>query len=153
MNEKMKCGDIFLIKNDTFISKLIRWFTRSQYSHCGLCISDDGIHLWHTEFNMGLRLTHLMYPSDKMEVYRVNVSYDHEKLYDFILANIGNKYDFMEIFKVIFRCKKAETDSEYICSELIRAAYRHVGIELVDESINVCTPKDIAESKYLTRIT
>lgn len=150
---KMQCGDIFFVKNTTFISRLIRWFTKSQYSHCGIFVSNDGIHLYHTEFNMGLKLTHLMYPSEKMEVYRVAGEYNHDKLHEFIQKNIGNKYDFGEIFKVIFSCKKKETDSEYICSNLIFEAYKYAGLDLFDgEMDRIPTPRDISESKYLVRI-
>lgn len=146
----IQCGDIFLVKNDTFISRIIRWITRSEYSHCGVFL--DSMHIYHTEYNQGLRITHSLYPKGKVEVYRANIPFDNEKLHSFICDNIGNKYDFGEILKVLFRINKKETDSEYICSSLVREAFLYAsGVDVCD-GIEIPTPKDIANSRYLTRI-
>lgn len=147
----LKMGDIVFVKNDTFISKLIKRFTNSDYSHCGIIISP--MHIYETNYNINSSIQHFSYNKNMCDIYRVNFEFDEEKFKEFISNNIGNKYDFMEILKIIFRINKADNDNEYICSTLVRDAFKYAsGIDLVDENIKVCTPEDIAKSKYLTKI-
>ncbi len=43
-NNKVSAGDIILVQGDSFISKMIRWFTNCRYSHTGIicCKLSDG---------------------------------------------------------------------------------------------------------------
>lgn len=149
---KLQYGDIILCKGNSIISKIIKWFTNSDYSHVAMVISDDGMHLYHTNYNMSTKLTHMMYSKGDYDVYRVIGEYDHKLLHRFMRENIGNKYDLTDIFKIIIRINTDDMDREYICSELIRKAYSYSGIELVDKDIKIATPQDIASSKYVLKI-
>lgn len=143
-----KAGDIFFVRGDSLISNAIKFVTDSDYSHVGIFLDD--IHIYHTEYNTVSSIVHLKYPKDKIVVYRLYEEINEEKLRDFIYSHMGNKYDFKEIIKIVLRINTDENDNEYICSTLIRNAFRQQGIELSNKKIP--TPEDLFRSKKIFQI-
>lgn len=146
----LQCGDMILCKNKGLLSRIVKWFTDSEYSHVALVLDEK--HLYHTNYNTNLKITHMIYPRNSYDVYRVIGEYDKDKLQEFIYNNINNKYDFMDIVKIIFRINTDDKDNEYICSELVRRAYEYAGLKLVDDTIKIATPQDIANSKFIHKL-
>lgn len=147
----MKCGDVVLVRNNTIISRLVQWFTNSDYSHCGISLDDT--HIYDINYNIKSGIRHIPYTSDMCDIYRPKFDFDEDKFKEFILKNIGNRYDFIEILKIIFRINRPDEDKEYICSTLVRDALLYAsGINIAEDKFVICSPADIANSKYLEKV-
>ena len=147
----MKCGDIILVKNNKLISKIIKWWTKSEYSHSAIAI--DELHMYETNYNTKAHIKHSDYPRDMYDVYRLNpeIELDTERLKKFMLKNIGNDYDFGEILKIVFKKNTKDDDGDYICSMLVRDALLEQGIDLTP-GIEIPSPEDLKCSKLLYKV-
>lgn len=157
---ELEIGDIVLYKGNGFFSKLVRFFTKSEYSHVSMMLSDKlSIEAnWYKKSNV----VPIKYDKDTMEFYRVKGGLtDKQKLvllqhsYNFL----NKVYDYPQIFGYVIRffdkskINLFNSTKRLICSELIDRAYLKLGIDLSSENyIGDVTPKDIANSDKLTRI-
>lgn len=149
-NDVFRCGDIiFCTGKNNIMSKLIKFFTKSNYTHCAIVL--DNKHLYHINYNQPANITHIIYPKEEYEVYRPKDKFNHDKFHDFISSNIGNKYDLIEILEIIFNKDKKDKSYNYICSSLIYEAFKYSGLELCDKSYAL-TPFDLIKSGKLRRI-
>lgn len=147
----MRSGDIILVKNNRLLSRIIKWFTKSEYSHAGVLI--DQWHMYDTNYNTRSKIRHIDYPKSKYDIYRLKpgIKFDNKQFKKFIHDHIDNRYDFGEIFKIVFRRNTKDDDGKYICSMLVREAFREQGIDLTP-GVEIPTPEDLRRSNLLYKV-
>lgn len=151
-------GDIILCYGTGWISKLIKFATKSKISHVGVMISED---LMAESYWWGVRLTRLDNKKYDYIILRCDdVTYfKSEKLIDFMFKHIDAEYDYRLFFTLglnrLFGLNlKGNDPMKFICSELVVAAYKEAGIDLLEgvKSDNV-TPHEILNSNKLKVIS
>jgi hypothetical protein len=86
----MKTGDLVMFRGGGPIAWLIRWWTKSSWSHCGvLWVYNEKIMLFHSDFGKGVVLSPLAnagyYSPD---IYPTNLQLDLNKA----LSHLGDRY-------------------------------------------------------------
>jgi len=139
MNDTVK---IALYQGISIESKVIRWQTRSIYSHVVAILPDGSvIEAWHKGgvshiqpktdgFKVNILLSCLSKnhtPCTKVDIFEIEIPENMEqRYYSFLEKRIGCKYDFYSIFRFLSR-KSGQENDKWFCSELIFAAlvYAH----------------------------
>ena len=127
----------FYKKETTFkeskYDSLIRWWTRSPFSHVELVI--DG--LWYTSSprDGGVRSKKLKYKKEHWTLLNLNLTDEQvEDVKSFFNGEIGKKYDILGIvFSQIFFLGK-DMRNEWFCSEICLAALQECGV--LDDKLN-----------------
>lgn len=127
---------ILLYRGKSWVSKLIRFQTRSVYSHASLYVPKIGnFEAWHKG---GVRCTdspsvgHT--PGTPVDAFRVTMAQVHaEQIIQFVQGQVGKDYDFRSVFRFLTRRPEHPTDkNKWFCSELVFAAFEHGGIKLLE---------------------
>jgi len=121
---------VIFFEGISVVSKLIKWFTRSRFSHVGFDLG-DGVHLveaWEDTRNklLGIfgakwQLTTYKYhtPGTPYIILTKKVDVPTLSHYYYILDFIAQAkipYDWKEILGFIFKWKEKESDGRFICS-------------------------------------
>ena len=157
---QIKPGDILLFKRRSkFISPLVRWFTRSEYTHVGMAFSDRLIF----EIDLGKNLAIHPIVDEEFEVYRYKKSLTTEQLVELKnhaiqRASISKGYDWFRIiafaFERFFQTPRAlDMKNRKVCSEIVDVLYSDIGIDLVpSRPVGHVRPSDLAQSSELIHI-
>lgn len=125
---------VALFKNSGPIASLIKWQTDSPYSHAALLFRGEtgdillqsnpgrGVH-WTA--NPDLRRADIF---DYVEHIHSGLAFS---MYNFAKAQLGKGYDYFGVARFISRRRLPEND-RWFCSELVFAAFRSVGIRLLE---------------------
>ena len=151
--------DILLYKGDSFIGNIIKFVTRSDYFHVSLAIDD--IHVVEA-LPDGIDIMHLRDSKFGYDIYRfaeILTDNQKEKLHEFIYLKLATPYNYEEIFAELLHEELGlhipVTSGKLICSEFVFACYLYCGINLLPdlEEGEIITPKSIAESKLLVKVS
>ena len=170
--DHLRPHDILLCKGSSFISWLIRYGTKSLYSHVAV-VADPEIYLA-IESNMGhqagVRGSDLRKLSDdKVDIFRVKPEFpfDGKKVISFLVSCLGADYDlsgvvWLGVLKFTglmtgFNLKPYnafQKEKDYFCSELVYQAFLAGGLDIVPQvgEADITSPGDIAESERLIKI-
>ena len=112
---------VAFVKDNTILSLLIRLFIQSKYHHC-VAITQCGKYIIEAAPFLGVIKT----PIRTLEARYSAIDYgyincDDKKAFDYLESRIGNKYDWLAVFCLIFKCV-AENRKKDHCSELIANA-------------------------------
>jgi uncharacterized protein YycO len=145
----LKTGDIFFSSGSYTFSGIIQKLTKSAWSHVAIVYKDEElgrVMILEAEPRIGIRLIPLSkYLKDykgKRRPYKgqivlanLNIELEREKLnkaISFGLDELTRPYDNWEIIRIMtrifFRIGKRDKNKNYICSELVREAYKKAGI-------------------------
>lgn len=147
---------IAIYKGKSYISRAIRFFNFSEYSHVAW-IDDDSsvIEAWHRG-----GVTHVQSISDNhtpgtpVRIYSV-IGETPEIRHDvniFLRAQVGLGYDYLAILGFIVRSNRLHRRNRWFCSELVAEAYRVAGLPLVNLPSNKVYPGMLAASPILKLI-
>lgn len=149
VREHLNTGDIVFCSGSYFFSGLIRWFTKSCWSHCGIIYRDDNlgrVFVLESEVLIGVRLAPLSkYLRDyhgKNRPYRGRIIIgrlnpdahpeDVKKAISFGMDELTKPYDNFEILRIairiLFKRGRRSRDKKYICSELVYECYRKADV-------------------------
>jgi hypothetical protein len=135
---KILPGDIILVKGDTpIVSSLVRWFTRSPYTHVGLAVTSDLIYEIDINKDLAIRPIHHKHYDVFRYKYGLTETQQHDmQVYALERAKENVGYDWLKILgfgiERIFRFHKAFNELNHVvCSEIVDNIYNHVGIDLV----------------------
>jgi len=154
--DKLKTGDIILIKSESRISQMVRRLTGSQYSHAMLfvgvssIIDSDG---YGVQSNNLQRI--LIENENDAVVLRIkqNKSNELNKVETFARQKIGTQYSTEEAkIAAISKELDAKEPNRQFCTRFIAQAYNNAGIKLVDNP-DYCVPEDVLKSPNLTIIS
>jgi uncharacterized protein YycO len=156
---ELKPCDLILVHGDknNFISREIEKITNSQYSHVAGYIGENT--LIEAEGFEKTGQVPLSKYDEMYDVYRFEGLTNEKKdlILGFVNGQIGGRYDYfllvIELFRYVFHkvLPYKEPFGSNICSQLWSKAFRSVGIDLTP-NILYPSPKDISESKLLTKI-
>lgn len=133
------------------LSRLIRFFTWSEFSHVDVVLSSD--------FLLGAQWDGVKVRPPDYQAFSKTVRYTitlnaevEQEVMAFLYAQLGKPYDKVAIFSFPFR-KDWQDDGKWFCSELVAAAFAQAGVPLVHEAKNRITPRDLTLSPLLTLVT
>jgi hypothetical protein len=142
--------DILFYKGDSFISKLIKKETGSQYSHVALVLDDK--HLVEIDRSYNLKINHIGYSKKDFDVYRIDENItrgQHRIMMDYVYKTLNSQYDYVEIIDILllkaFNTTLMSDQNKFICSTWINACFSQVGIQL--SSMEYPTPQDLISDK------
>lgn len=122
---------VLLFRGRGLISSLIRWQTRSQYSHAAFLLADGEtiVEAWQGD---GVRKKKVTDWSN-IDVFHVLGATEAQMNYaaNFALAQVGKKYDYRQVFRFLTRIG-GKNNGKWFCSELVFAALQHAGINLLE---------------------
>jgi hypothetical protein len=167
IREGIRDGDILLFRGRSWISRLIRWFTRSPYSHSGI------LGWWND------RLMVLEAVPNGVVVSRASIAVQKysgqvelwttdeplvraEVLYAAQLL-LGKRYSKVKLLhnlrRLLFgrrRGEAADPDAppqDFVCSEFVSRVWRAGGVDLAKDSPDMYTkPSDLARSPCLRKV-
>ena len=175
-------GDILLCSGKGNFSKLIKKFTKSDWSHVAFVMWSkrfDRLMVLESKESKGVRSVPLssyirnvdgsgkgyngrvhIYRDSRMIVTLNSSASDlnYKALGAFAIDHLGYPYDNDMIgtimWRIISRKKKGKRkkDQEYICSEFAEECFSHIGIELEWNKRGFITPADFANSEYTKEI-
>ena len=123
-------GRVLLFRGMGLGSALIRWQTRSKYSHAAILLSDNTVvESWQ---GAGVRVTriHDWHGIDAFTVIGMT-PLEWSVVEQFIKSQIGKKYDYLSVARFITR-RKGDCPERWFCSELVFSAFLHAGVKLLD---------------------
>ena len=154
-------GNILMIKNSFWLSRFIRWITKSDYDHVAIFMNDKYI----IEADLsGVKKTPFEFYKNRVE-YKIlsvkNISdFDRYVVVEYAKAQIGKSYDYIQLicmgfFYLIKKLRKIEPIdlSGWVCSELVAESFYEIGIKF-SESVDPdnITPKDIYTSSIVKEV-
>jgi hypothetical protein len=117
------------------IGRLIRWQTRADYSHASLLFPGRGV-IESREFK-GVRALPALAPAPGEVIDTFSVRglgcLQEQAVFDFAQAQLGKRYDWPMVFGFVSRSpiEGHQSEGRWFCSELVYAAFRTAGIELL----------------------
>ena len=145
---------ILLYQGRSLVSKAIRKQTDSIYSHAAVRMRDGSI----TEAWQGVGVRQMKTvmdghtPGTPVDVFHIEGDYDEEAVEKFLLAQIGKKYDYLSVARFITRWERPNND-KWFCSELVVAAFRKGGLDLLNGPAAKMSPRDLGICPLLSKIT
>ena len=166
----IKIGDIIVVKNDSrFMSKLIRYFTQSDYSHAGIVIdviTEDKkkcVSVIESGLLDGVHYSLREYDEQKYEFYsHVGlVETKRQTIKQLAIDELGIGYDFKGM---LYRAwllitlrrtspNKWDDKGKFYCSEFVSDCFGKIGLTFNAKiPIDNILPSDIAESKFTREV-
>jgi hypothetical protein len=154
-------GDVLLFQGTGLFSRLIRWVTRSSYSHSGLAIwwNDRLMVLESTEPEVRIMpLSILVGHYPRVDLYKAAKVYNGVQLFEAATEALGKKYAVWSVVRflrrIIFRIRGGgdprKPPDKFICSQLVSFAYREAGLDLDPGNPDEFTsPQALSKSKML----
>ena len=138
-------------KGISLISKIIRFQTRSLYSHSALEL-DDGrvIEAWHKG---GVRLLESWdeghTKGTEIDVYKLPSMLNTREAEKFLFSQLGEPYDFSSVFRFVSHTP-APDNGKWFCSELVLSAVLAGGVTLQHIRHSQASPRDVGMSPLAT---
>ena len=147
----LAAGDIVLTTSTEFVSKVIRFSTRSDVSHAMVCVesysvidaTSEGVHARNVqrfgfEDECAIYVLRSKQPLDDKQV---------KGICDYVRQVVGTEYTKKEA--VLTRLGgSADFSQKQFCSRLVAQAFASVGIQLVKDP-NYCSPEELKKSPLL----
>ena len=123
---------IALYKGTSALSRLIRWRTWSDYSHAAWVFPDHSvIEAWKggVTHAPGILAGHAA--DTEVHLFALDLTIEQRwAIQDFLIRQIGKPYDYAGILGFL-AAAKTENPNRWFCSELIFAACKRAGIDLL----------------------
>lgn len=146
----LKVGDIILTSANTSLSKGVRTFTKSNYSHAMIWVGGTLIHS-DGEGVYSKNVDRLLFQSvDMVKVFRYKeylTDVQQKNIINFARSQVGKLYSIKDAINVKLRFNR-KADEKQFCSRLVAQSYNKSGISLV-ENPDFCSPEEINNSKLL----
>lgn len=124
---------IALFRGPGIVSRLIRWQTRSAYSHAAIVMPCGNV--IESREGKGVRQLTKLEPTAKERIDLFTVEVTETQLQDiawFLNEQLGKKYDWTMVARFVTRRQESRSSSEkWFCSELVFAAFQQAGIDLL----------------------
>jgi Permuted papain-like amidase enzyme, YaeF/YiiX, C92 family len=153
--DKFETGDLLFFSGKHWLSSLIRWRSKSSWSHIGMVIHIqelDRYFLVESVLENGVRMLPLSFVfndyAGNKKPYSGRVAWakheaiqqNHTKqqlLKTFCLDNLSKQYDRKEYWRILWRSfvglKRFFEDDKYTCAEYIYEAYKYADVKLPKE--------------------
>lgn len=154
-------GDVLLFQGAGIFSRLIRWATRSAYSHSGMAIwwNDRLMVLESTSPEVRVMpLSILIGHYPRVDLYKPVEDFSRVQLFEAATEALGKRYAVWTIVRyvrrILFRIRGGgdprKPPDKFVCSQLVSYAYREAGVDLdKDNPDEFTTPDALSRSKLL----
>lgn len=121
---------VYLYRNRGLLGSPIRWQTRSPYSHAS--INSAGL-IYEARTHSGVRVRMPDNSEDAADRYAITVNDVNAIRMDvWLQAQVGKPYDFTMVLRFLTRRQESRRScGKWFCSELVYAAFHHIGIDLL----------------------
>jgi uncharacterized protein YycO len=144
---------ILLYKGTSLISRLIRFQTRSVYSHAAVLLDDGTVYeAWQTG---GVRRIATPFEGHskgtEIDVYEIPelTQASQWAVKAFIKQHLGEKYDFSSVARFVSRRDTNEDNGKWFCSELVLRAFEAAGYPLLHAVAGMMSPRDVGISPLI----
>lgn len=138
----LKVGDIVFVRGSSFVSKVVRYFDKGEFSHVAVAVSDT--HIIEAEWDTKSVIKPIEYK--KYEVISLNLTDEQkDRLIKKAIQLTGRWYDYPQLLNYIFGQSRWGSTKNLICSEIVYILLLEIGIDVGDRNI---TPNELY--KYLT---
>ncbi len=115
---------IILCKGNGRVSRLIRWFTRGEYSHAALLFSDNVVieaHAQHGVQHLYLSTWMVLNPQAGADIYELDLTPEQEAVVRaYAMVQVGKPYDWIgDLHFVTRQDYEQQPDDKWFCSELV----------------------------------
>lgn len=165
----MQDGDVLMFKGQSTLSKIIKWRTKSAYSHAGIVVWWGDRLMVLEAIGKGVLARPISY---NLLHYKGDINYyrpcedipaeTRSQMAQFAKEQLGKEYAHIRLvgffFKLLFKLKmerkdKQEATGRYFCSEYVADIYARHGKDLVKDRSNAYTSPDLlAASAGLTKV-
>ena len=182
VRDLVRDGDILLCSANDLFSRLIRWATKSPWSHCAIAFrmeEIDRVLVLEAVEKLGVRCVPLSdfvkrtsggiepYPGDIVLARHKGMDAKSrakpmKKMADFAFDRLGDRFSQGEMYKIAARIifgrfnrrmpKSLGPDDEFICSEYVARCYGAVGIKFPWDGLGFMAPADIAKDPRLDAV-
>jgi uncharacterized protein YycO len=142
---------IGLHRADGWVSKAIKWQTRSDYSHASLVLPDNTV-LESMQGRGVVKYRSVQGCAEVVDLFSVTaLARVHNDALQFALEQLGKPYDYTMVARFISRRPANRAESgKWFCSELVFAAFAHAGLLLLrDTQAWEVSPELLSKSPYL----
>lgn len=143
---------VLLFRGKGFLSALVRWQTRSKYSHAAILLDDSSNEIIESWPKGGVQRTTIK-DWKYITTFKINVDLTEEQkqtIISFLNNQIDKKYDYLGVFRFLSR-ESVKPNDQWFCSELVFAALQEANINLL-ERVNgwAVSPAMLGYSPLLT---
>ena len=126
-------GYIAFYRGLSWVSKCIRWFTRSEYSHVAYIGGDGCVYeAWRPRVRKTANYSEGHKPGTVIDLFRFDITPTQEESFvQYLESRVGWRYDTRGVLGFISRRPGAQRDDRLFCSELILEASRHAHAPLL----------------------
>jgi hypothetical protein len=149
-----ECGRVLLFTGGDPIAAVVKWQSRSHYSHAALLIPGTNRVIESYPFN-GVRERELTAKDwERIHAYEVAgmTPLQWEGAVQFCTSQLGMPYDWRSVFKFMTRTP-AKENGKWFCSELVFKAIEKHHLRLLQMSAEYVNPGHLGASPYLRRDT
>lgn len=132
----MRVATVLLRRPQGLLGRLISWQTRGEYSHTALALGGS---VWEVGGGYGLDPV-TWYPESWLQGewdrrYVLLTDAQAQQMRDWLSEQEGKKYDLTMVARFVSRRGEARKSSgKWFCSELVAAAFEHVGLPLFQDT-------------------
>jgi len=126
-------GYLAFYRGRSLVSKAIKWFTRSEYSHVAYIAESGYVYeAWRPRVRKCVSVHHGHTPGTILDLYRWNMTDTEELAFvQYLESKVGARYDTRGVLGFMSRRAGAQRDSRLFCSELLLDASRHAHAPLL----------------------
>lgn len=154
----MKRPLILLFHGKGVISRIIRWQTRSYYSHAAIIFPDGVVYeAWQGSArkfyrNSGVRKT-VLTSTEGVDAFDIPGVTDSQylKLRTCLNEEVGQKYDYISVLRFLTR-REPHNNRKWFCSELIVHFLLRVGVRILNLEPSKVSPGQIKWSPLVRKI-
>lgn len=161
LRKTIKDADIVLFRGRDPLSRVIRWVTRSRYSHAGI-VARWGEYVMVLEAKgagvVASRLSHVVEKyHGRVDLFtateNVEPRLNRDEAVHAAKEELGKHYAVGKLFRILRRLYRREmitaSPEKYVCSEYVSRSWRKGGVLLSNVDGDLATPEEIAKSHAL----
>jgi hypothetical protein len=177
---EIRNGDLLLCSGNQPFSKLIRWATKSPWSHIALAMRDEAVGrvmVLESVEKIGVRTIPFQtfvfgehgkhpYPGQIILTRHAKIAAappaDLKRMAQFAVDELGDPFDGFEVLKIAARIALGKFDrkmpemmtakNEYICSEYVAECFQKIGVKPHWDGRGFIAPSDFASDPDLTGV-
>lgn len=127
---------VALFQGPGLVSRLIRWQTRSAYSHAAIVLPNNSV--YESREGIGVRQLPRLEPKngEQIDFFAVEVTETQlAEITEFLKRQLGKRYDWTMVARFITRRQESRSTSDkWFCSELVFAAFKVAGVILLRDT-------------------
>ncbi|MDR3368843.1 YiiX/YebB-like N1pC/P60 family cysteine hydrolase [Rhodoferax sp.] len=151
--ENLQSGDVILTTTRQTLSKLIRKVTNSDISHAMVCVAGGSVMDSTAEGVHARNVLRLVFHADcAVHVLRAEPPLSTEEVAAVVTyARSQNGARYTKVGAVQSIVGVGKVGAKQFCSRLVAQAYRHAGVQLVDDA-DYCHPGELLTTKRLVEV-